>query len=643
MKFSRIVKITISIGLASLLGLPMYGSHWNSEILDVAKKLPVQDSGRVKPLDTLARFKLLRLNGKRKCTTPSGQILTPVEWLFDCIFFPEAVKTYRSFLIQNDTVLDAIGVSHDGRKKRDRYSFNELVPGRKKLFVLAHEYVKIEPKKRDPVQSQIVILAENIMDFERLAHYLDFARESTSGFTFKPIFPNLIDPLSKKTPFSSILEAISSTENNRTFSSEPLLQKISRIGNRSTSIALFPPTTSRNVDTEWMTPADLCKRVLSGNKELQKQIQLLHTLEKLVQFREQPVHFKNHLREFQEGIKMLAEPRNEYSKIPLEVMFYKGKFFYYSLLVYVLSFLLIAISWLKLNSRILDKVIPLSIIFATGLLVTGITMRCIIRSRPPVSTLYETILFITAITVIVGLVIEYINRQKIAIVVCSVLGCLGLFLANKFEIKEGTDTMTSLVAVLDSNYWLSIHVTTVTIGYAAGLLAGAIAHIYIVGKALGLKRDDHNFYKSISRMTYGVICFGLFFSVVGTILGGLWANDSWGRFWGWDPKENGALMIILWELAIIHGRFGGLFRDLGVCMSAVFGACIVAFSWWGVNLLGVGLHSYGFASGIMNLLMIFYGLEAVVLFNGFFVWRRERLHHHLANESSKSKNTEKFA
>ena len=104
-------------------------------------------------------------------------------------------------------------------------------------------------------------------------------------------------------------------------------------------------------------------------------------------------------------------------------------------------------------------------------------------------------------------------------------------------------------------------------------------------------------------MTYGVLCFALLFSVVGTILGGIWANESWGRFWGWDPKENGALLICLSQLAILHARMGGFLKPFGVAMAAIVAGCVVAFSWWGVNLLGVGLHSYGFTGGILTALL----------------------------------------
>ena len=103
-----------------------------------------------------------------------------------------------------------------------------------------------------------------------------------------------------------------------------------------------------------------------------------------------------------------------------------------------------------------------------------------------------------------------------------------------------------------------------------------------------------------------IVCFGLLFSLVGTILGGLWANDSWGRFWGWDPKENGALMIVFGNLIILHARLGGYIKEFGLAMLALLTGAVIAFSWWHVNLLGVGLHSYGFTSGIKEVVFIFY-------------------------------------
>ena len=614
---------------------------WEPKVLELAATLPIQDGGRIKPLDTFARFKLLKLNGRRICYSPDGKRLTPTEWLLDCLFHPELAIGYKIFLVQNDAVLDAIKVSHEGKKKRDRYAYDELLSGRNRLFDLANEYVKIDEKERDAVQAQIVHLAENLLDFEWIIHYLDFTRETyeipPASDTISEIFPGcaelrLSDIMKHAKTVRDRFISLQQKESDSVAEKAEqemkqlthLLSWTNQIGSRSAAIAIFPPGETELSRKEWLTPEEVMTVSFQDGTAVVRHVELISFLEDLHRVRKLPGQFIETLNVLHAAIKELAESREEYKKIPLEVAFYKGKYFYHALLVYVLSFLLVAISWLKSNSNILNKLIPLSLIVATLLLITGIALRCIIRSRPPVSTLYETILFVTAVSVVLVLVAEYITRRKLGFALGAVIGALGLFLANKYEIKEGTDTMTSLIAVLDSNYWLSTHVTTVTIGYAAGLLACVVAHIYIIGRAVGARKDDREFYRGVSRMVYGIICFGLLFSVIGTILGGIWANDSWGRFWGWDPKENGALMIILGELAILHARMGRYIRELGICMSAIAIGGIVAFSWWGVNLLGVGLHSYGWTSGVFNALIIYYGLELTVLLIGGIVWYRDR-------------------
>ena len=111
--------------------------------------------------------------------------------------------------------------------------------------------------------------------------------------------------------------------------------------------------------------------------------------------------------------------------------------------------------------------------------------------------------------------------------------------------------------------------------------------------------------KSLVKMIYGIICFATLFSFVGTVLGGIWADQSWGRFWGWDPKENGALIIVLWNALILHARWGGLVRERGLMNLAIVGNIVTSWSWFGVNMLGIGLHSYGFMDAAFYWLMAF--------------------------------------
>ena len=253
---------------------------------------------------------------------------------------------------------------------------------------------------------------------------------------------------------------------------------------------------------------------------------------------------------------------------------------------------------------------------AAGLVycIIPIVKRCIIMQRPPVGNLYDTIIFIAATAVLIALIMEWMTRRRFALGVAPILGTLLIILARRFELGDAKDNMDPLVAVLDSNYWLTIHVLTITLGYAAGLLSAFLSFIYLLMRGLGLDDGDKDIRRSLTRAVYGMICLTLFLSLVGTVLGGVWANDSWGRFWGWDPKENGALLIVLWTLSILHARLGGYIKEWGLHFAAVFTGAVVTFSWWHVNFLGVGLHNYGFTAGKGTIWLFYIVILAILVF-----------------------------
>jgi ABC-type transport system involved in cytochrome c biogenesis permease subunit len=352
------------------------------------------------------------------------------------------------------------------------------------------------------------------------------------------------------------------------------------------------------------------KQIAAGFAELQKK-------------RDDPGAFEIQMAALSAQIVPAAEARHEYQRIPLERFYYRADFLTWAQAAFILGFLAMAFAWLMPRAKLPYWVAALCAGSGTALVITSIVIRCIIRGRPPVSTLYETVLFITGVSTLVALVAERITRQRLALSAAAVLGMIGVFIANGYETLDKKDTMPSLVAVLDTNFWLATHVTAVTVGYSAGMLAAMLGSFYLIAKAFGFRREQRSFYSGLGRMVYGVLCFGVIFSTVGTILGGIWANDSWGRFWGWDPKENGALLIVLSQLVILHGRMGGYLKEHGVCAAAALGGTVVAFSWFGVNLLGVGLHSYGFTSGIRNALWAYYGIQWGIVVLGTYGWFRE--------------------
>jgi hypothetical protein len=114
-------------------------------------------------------------------------------------------------------------------------------------------------------------------------------------------------------------------------------------------------------------------------------------------------------------------------------------------------------------------------------------------------------------------------------------------------------------------------------------------------------------------MTYGTLCFAILFSFIGTVLGGLWADDSWGRFWGWDPKENGALIIVLYNALVLHARWGGMVKGRGLATLVVGGNIVTAWSWFGVNELGVGMHAYGASESSTAMWLLTFALSQLVL------------------------------
>ena len=606
--------------------------HWDKATLQLFSTLPVQDEGRVKPLDTYAAFKLLKFHGRRSCPDLEDNSLSPMAWFINCVFYPDTANKYPVFRVDNDEVIIAVGLLP--KKKRDYYSYAELAPVREKLLNLGSQYRQKDDRQRSVMENELMALAMNLREFEQMTVFADFARKRFSLAGHKaiaPLFPNQsecrVSDILRKSP--QIFAAYAELKKNSDPAAPELkdfslfLKEIQEATGDATALALFPPPPGAE-SAEWYSPADMVQVAFSGVPLIPKQVDLLANFEELASGAANTDAFRKQAAVFHDTVVGLAQTRGEYGKIGLEVLLYRLQPFYYALVLYVLSFILVACLWMRPGSRGLAAASYISILLPTILLASGIVLRCIIRSRPPVTTLYETILFVTAVAVAVSLFMEWANRQRVALSLASILGVAGMFLANKYEVREGSDTMVSMVAVLDTNFWLATHVTTITIGYAAGLLSGGLAHVFVLGKLLRVRRGDAGFYRGLTRMVYGSLCFALVFSVVGTVLGGIWANESWGRFWGWDPKENGALMIVLWQLAILHARMDGMLRDYGVNIAAIIGGIVIAFSWFGVNMLGVGLHAYGFASGAYTALVGFYAFETAIVLLGCLAWLRDQ-------------------
>jgi ABC-type transport system involved in cytochrome c biogenesis permease subunit len=219
-----------------------------------------------------------------------------------------------------------------------------------------------------------------------------------------------------------------------------------------------------------------------------------------------------------------------------------------------------------------------------------------------VTNLFSSAIFVGWGSVLLGVIVERMFKNGWGSLGSASVGFLTQIIA--LHLAAQGDTMEMMRAVLDSNFWLATHVVTVTAGYSATFLAGILGVVYIL-RGVFSKNMGEDTAQNLTRMVYGIVCFSAFFSFIGTVLGGIWADQSWGRFWGWDPKENGALMIVLWNALILHMWWDKQVGRRGLMNLAVFGNIITALSWFGVNMLGIGLHSYGFMDKASLWLIVF--------------------------------------
>jgi len=242
-------------------------------------------------------------------------------------------------------------------------------------------------------------------------------------------------------------------------------------------------------------------------------------------------------------------------------------------------------------------------------------VRMVISGRPPVTNLASTFLLVSWLSLSLALVLSFRPTQRMTASVALAAGAVLPFLATAFQ--AGSDPFSPLQAVLNTNFWLALHVTAIVSGYAATLVAGLIGHAYL-GVA-GNKKGGGNLYPLWRNLRWALVA-GLALTLAGTLLGGVWADQSWGRFWGWDPKENGALLIVLWLALVLHLKPSGLTQEWGTAVASALALPVLLFSWMGVNLLGQGFHSYGFAP---DKALVFFGiLAADALILSFLILRK---------------------
>ncbi|HEU4382543.1 MAG TPA: cytochrome c biogenesis protein CcsA [Anaeromyxobacteraceae bacterium] len=512
-------------------------------------RLPVLEGGRVKPIDSVARNALLMIRGHQSLPS-QGRSVGASEWLLDVLFRPAVADRQNAFRIDDPDVLGMMGMQQTSARY---FSFEHLKPHLDEIQRQASAAHPIDAKQRDRFQAAVVNLFDRIYLYYRLRNTLQLAgsaglaaeipARSGPGSAerqavlvqlayFRPMLPA---PGAREDAFRSVGEALRAA---RAAPPDPSLEQWARLG---LAWSAQDPA-----------PFNAAVGQLTASAQATRPATARHAGQEWTFNRAQP--------------------------------------FYAGMVIYVLALLTLFASWAW--KRELLQPAAWGLLVAGALVHTvGLVSRIVLQGRPPVTNLYSSAVFVGWAAVVLGVILERIYRRGFGTAVAAVSGFASLIVAH--HLMGDGDTMEMMRAVLDSNFWLATHVVTITIGYSGTFLAGIIAIGWTLWHHLA-RAPDPATGKTLGSMVYGVLAFALFFSFLGTVLGGIWADQSWGRFWGWDPKENGALLIVLWNAIILHTRWGGYARERGIMTMAIFGNVVTSLSWFGVNMLGVGLHSYGF-------------------------------------------------
>ncbi len=560
-------------------------------------QLPVLLNGRIQPLDSVARNSLLLIRSKQSVALEGNKTLAATPWLLEVMAKPNDADQRKIFRIDNIELKGLLKLGEDDK----HFSFNDIKGTWEEIEKQARRIEKIEAQLRTPYEKGVAKLNFSIGLYFRLKNSL--RPETSSDFTRElELFQAQIKPG---------LIALQKSQAKEEYNEDDL-QKVIQFFRRYETLSktgyplVVPPSEGNHSRDDWRTVGASLMESMRADKihpAVNYYAALLSAYDK-----NDPTTFNQTLASYQSWL-YYNKFTSEITKGSRESLFNRYQPFIKSITLYLVAFLLACASWFGLTpclNRAAFNILGLACLVHTS----GLIFRMILEGRPPVTNLYSSAIFVGWGSVILGIFLERLYKDGIGIVVAGFVGFITLVIAHNLSLDG--DTMQMLVAVLDTNFWLATHVVVVTLGYAATFLAGFLAIVYVLRGVFSRGLNPATA-KSLNRMVYGIICFATLFSFVGTVLGGIWADQSWGRFWGWDPKENGALMIVIWNAAILHARWGGIIKERGLMGMAIFGNIVTSFSWFGVNMLGVGLHNYGFMDQAFKWLMIFDGSQILIL------------------------------
>ena len=521
--------------------------------------LAIQDGGRRKPMDTFARETLIKTTGRSTYTDTRGRTWQANDFILSMLLDTHDWKSEPMILISVGQLIEKLGLD----KTQRRFSFAQLtsMPELDRLAGEAHALKRAE-KPLDRLQNEVLSVSERLTIF---AHVM----------------------------------------NGQAFLLVPAPEKLS---------------------DAWLVPPDFAQHYTEAQFDpLQKQLQTVAD----AYTKGDGFQFANAGKQLRDGLRQLS-PKiyPEESQLRLEYFYNQWDGFYRAAWLYGIALVLLAIAHFRRSGTgfeakkggFLQALAVVTAIVGLAFHASGITMRCMIAGRPPVTNMYESIIWVSFAVLFFGMLFFARYRTPVYLLGALPVSLIALLLVHQMPIAMPS-SIDPLVPVLRDNFWLTIHVLTITLSYAAFALAMGFGHILLfryIRNPVAARADQ-----AMHFWLYRVLQLGVLLLAAGTILGGVWANYSWGRFWGWDPKETWALIALLCYILTLHGRIAGWWTQFGLVVASVVCFLAVLMAWYGVNfVLGKGLHSYGFGLGGEMYVASFVGAD--LLFVGFAIWRYRR-------------------
>ena len=617
-------------------------------------KLPILSNGRVQPIDSLARNSLLQLRKKQEVNTApwesNPEMLSADRWIMEMFMNPGVADSRPVFRIDNPDLKGLLGLPMDADKEKQtdgkHYSWNQLKPKLEPLQTEAARVGPIDEKKRSSYDQAVLQLWNGVGIYMRLQNALEPQNAHDWPTELNTYLNNIVPGV----------EAARLQKAGKEYDHDVLDRLLADAERFDAMRQLDPPMLIPPVHPEvsrdsWQRSGDALFTAAQGEP-----LPLAVT----AYARMAGAYRSGNVAEFNQAVADYRTSLDEHfvpelQKASREQGFNAYEPFYKAMTPYILAAVLVLFFWIAPGTFEWARISAFwLVVVGFAIHANGLIFRMVLEHRPPVTNLYSSAIFIGFGAVILGLILEGFWRNGIGLVISSALGFVSLIIAHHLSLSG--DTMEMMRAVLDTNFWLATHVVVVTLGYASTFVAGFLAVLYIilgiftpnltrpfgekaataagavaggliagpVGAVSGAvitretlgKSPNLTMGKALPKMIYGIICFATLFSFVGTVLGGIWADQSWGRFWGWDPKENGALIIVLWNALILHARWGGMVRERGLACMAIGGNIVTSWSWFGVNMLGIGLHSYGFTAAAFLWLAGFMLSQVVLILIG---------------------------